>query len=75
MKDESNPNPRAFSSRLPDWADCEVFCIHDYAGAAAAPCGWRGRVCDARRDGKEMNLLCPRCGQSTLLRIPRSDSE
>lgn len=55
---------------LPSWADCDCFCIHDYAGTVASPCGWRGRLQDARRDPSGRKLLCPRCGSETLFCIP-----
>lgn len=55
---------------LPPWDDCDYFCIHDYAGTGAAPCGWRGRLRDARRSDAGGGLACPRCGFATLLRIP-----
>ncbi|MCI0535015.1 MAG: hypothetical protein L0Z50_07290 [Verrucomicrobiales bacterium] len=54
---------------LPCWEDCDFFCIHDYA-AGASPCGWRGRLHDARHDKTGTKLLCPRCGCATLFRIP-----
>ncbi len=59
-----NPQP------LPPWSECDFFCIHDYAGTGASPCGWRGRIHDARSDQTELKPLCPRCGCATLFRIP-----
>jgi len=58
---------------LPPWPECDLFCIHDYAGSGASPCGWRGRMADARCDAGGAKLLCPRCGSGTLLRIPLTD--
>src|SRR5262245_61060020 len=48
------------------WSECDLFCIRDYAGTGAAPCGWRGRRRDARSD-ETGRQLCPRCGGATLL--------
>ena len=53
---------------LPAWVDCDYFCIHDYA-SGTQPCGWRGRLSNARQN-QAGKLLCPRCGCATLLRIP-----
>lgn len=58
------------AAELPPWADCDFFCIHDYAGTGAAHCGWRGRLQQARQDPGDTRLLCPRCGCASLLRIP-----
>ena len=58
------------SKELPRWADCDFFCIHDYAGTGTSPCGWRGRIHDARQDETGLKLICPRCGCATILRIP-----
>ena len=55
---------------LPAWADCDLFCIHDYAGTASAPCGWRGRIEEVSRDVHDLQLRCPRCGSASLFRIP-----
>jgi len=66
----SEQNRDEASKELPHWADCDFFCIHDYAGTGASPCGWRGRLHDARHDENAMKLICPRCGCATLLRIP-----
>ena len=62
---------------LPPWTDCDFFCIHDYAGTGATPCGWRGRFQDTRRDITGLKIVCPSCGCATLLRIPlkRLDDE
>jgi len=62
--------PNRDSKDLPQWADCDFFCIHDYAGTGTSPCGWRGRLHEARHDESEAKLLCPRCGCATILRIP-----
>ena len=70
MSDGLNQNESAV---LPDWADCDLFCIQDYAGTGAAACGWRGRFCDVKFNS-EMKRVCPRCGFPTLLRIPSSQS-
>ena len=70
---EQNSDGR--SAALPDWADCDFFCIHDYAGSGRPPCGWRGGSHDARRDAVSMNVLCPWCGCATLLRIPLDGSD
>src|SRR5262245_34725133 len=63
------------SPRLPDWEDCEYFCIHDYAGTAVSPCGWRGRLHEANLDESNAKLLCPRCRCATLFRIPFDPGE
>jgi hypothetical protein len=70
MSAESNVNENDSSAELPAWTDCDYFCIHDYAGSGAAPCGWRGRIHDTREDTAGTNFICPRCGFATLLRIP-----
>ena len=70
MSAGSNRNQNGHSADLPEWADCDLFCIHDYAGACASACGWRGRASEVRHDPKEGTPLCPRCGFATLLRIP-----
>jgi hypothetical protein len=57
------------------WADCDCFCIHEYAGITASACGWRGRIEDAPADPADMKLRCPWCGYVTLLRIPRDRSQ
>src|SRR5205814_8554095 len=66
----SEKNRHEDSKDLPQWADCDFFGIHDYAGAGASPCGWRGRLQDTRHDENGEKLLCPRCRCATLLRIP-----
>ena len=73
----SNGNNRDGTSNLPEWADCDLFCIQDYAGAVNSPCGWRGRFHQAARDATGAQLVCPRCGCATLFRIPfdRADSQ
>jgi hypothetical protein len=76
MMTRSEQNSHEDSQDLPEWADCDFFCIHDYAGTGASPCGWRGRLHNARDDESGAKLICPRCGCATLLRIPldRADS-
>lgn len=62
---------------LPNWADCDFFCIRDYAATGDAPCGWRGQRHEVGYDEDGKKLICPRCGQATLFRIPsdlRTDS-
>jgi len=63
-------NEQENSKDMPRWADCDCFCIHDYAGTGTAPCGWRGHLHDARHDANGEKLLCPHCGCATLFRIP-----
>jgi hypothetical protein len=63
------------AARLPDWADCDYFCIHGYAATTTPSCGWRGRSHDALRDPADLRLRCPRCGCATLLRIPLDRAE
>jgi hypothetical protein len=70
MNTGSEKNDAREFTGLPEWDACDFFCIHDYAGTGASPCGWRGRLPDARRDPSGKKLLCPRCGCATLLRIP-----
>ena len=70
MITESEQNRHEDEKGLPQWADCDFFCIHDYGGTGTSPCGWRGRLYDARHDETDAKLLCPRCGCATLLRIP-----
>ncbi len=55
---------------LPPWWECELFCIHSYAGDAGSPCGWRGKSAAARLDRDGRRRVCPRCGRPTLLPIP-----
>jgi hypothetical protein len=63
------------SKDLPQWADCDFFCIHDYAGTGNSPCGWRGRLNEACPHQTGTKLLCPRCGCETLLRIPLDSAD
>lgn len=70
MSTGSFQNNHESSQQLPAWADCDFFCIHDYAGSSAVPCGWRGRRHDTRPDETGTKLLCPRCGCATLFRVP-----
>ncbi len=60
----SEENGHDDSKSLPQWADCDFFCIHDYARTGASTCGWRGRLQDARHD-ENGKLICPRCGCAT----------
>jgi hypothetical protein len=70
MSTESKWDNNGKSTNLPQWADCDLFCIHDYAGTGASPCGWRGHLCDVHHSETGGTLLCPRCGSATLFRIP-----
>lgn len=58
---------------LPPWAECSLFCIRGYAEGKGARCGWRGQLQTARR-GPQRELICPRCGGATLLRIPPAEA-
>jgi hypothetical protein len=60
-RSDNHPDP------LPAWAECEVFCIHSYAGEAGSPCGWRGKLAETVPHCRIR--VCPRCGRSTLLPI------
>jgi len=64
----SAPAEGQSSEPLPPWIECDVFCIQGYSGAIH--CGWRGRIRDIHRDPTGRRLICPRCGQATLLGIP-----
>lgn len=55
---------------LPPWLECDVFCIQGYADTNAAHCGWRGRMREVQRDAIGRKLVCPRCGNVTLFRVP-----
>jgi len=66
----SEHNKHEGSKDLPQWAECDFFCIHDYAGTGTSPCGWRGRLHEACHDQTGTKLVCPRCGCATLFRIP-----
>lgn len=70
MSTGANEDVNGEAANWPAWADCDLFCIHHYAGSGAKPCGWRGRVQDARHDAQGGKLVCPHCGLATLLRIP-----
>ncbi len=62
---------------LPNWTDCDFFCIHEYAASGGASCGWRGQRHQIGYDQDGSKLLCPRCRQPTLFPIPltlRADS-
>jgi hypothetical protein len=76
MNDDAHSSigQRDASALLP-WPECDLFCIHDYAGAGGKRCGWRGRLRDARKAVSEAKLLCPNCGCATLLRIPMAHGE
>ncbi len=58
---------------LAPWGECEVFCIHSYAGEEGTPCGWRGKVRDARGEEKCGQRTCPKCGRPTLMPIAVPD--
>jgi hypothetical protein len=75
MNTEPTENTGRSLMDLPAWEECDYFCIHDYAGLAAAPCGWRGRSSQVERDETGARLLCPLCGCMTLLRIPVAGSQ
>ena len=55
---------------LPAWAECDYFCIHAYAGTGGASCGWRGQRHQITCVENDLRMLCPRCGNATLFRIP-----
>lgn len=68
-------NFREEGARLqPTQMKAELFCIHSYAGESGPPCGWRGRAHEAVHDTKGGALRCPRCGRSTLLEIPPTET-
>lgn len=75
MNNGTKQNNREPAVQLPAWADCDAFCIHDYAGTGAQPCRWRGRFADARPNATGAKVLCPRCGCPTLFQIPSNRSE
>lgn len=54
----------------PPWSECELFCINGYSGVGGQACGWRGLSRQARRLGNNSTLVCPRCGCTSLFRIP-----
>ena len=62
MMTGSGHNNHRDSTDLPEWADCDCFCIHGYAGTGASPCGWRGRL-----DETGEKRICPRCGLPTII--------
>jgi len=68
------PAPSASASGAetsrPAWPECEAFCIHSYSGEAGQPCGWRGRLHEARLDEARRARICPRCGRPSVLLIP-----
>jgi hypothetical protein len=70
MNSGSKTEDQGKSAGLPDWPECDAFCITSYSGAGAPPCGWRGRIQDAKYISNETKPLCPRCGCTTLFRIP-----
>jgi hypothetical protein len=51
------------------------FCIHSYAGEAGPPCGWRGRITVISSGEGDGVRRCPRCGRSTLMEIPVTETE
>lgn len=55
---------------LTPWSECDYFCINHYAGTGSTPCGWRGRRQDTLRATVTGAFVCPRCGSTTLLRLP-----
>jgi hypothetical protein len=59
----------------PTWAECECFCIRDYAGTWGAPCGWRGRWRDTIPVEAGRSACCPRCGGATLMALPGHENE
>jgi hypothetical protein len=56
---------------LPAWGHCDYFCIHAYAVTGTARCGWRGQSEQVLGPDHENSLICPRCGNASLFRIPR----
>lgn len=54
---------------LPAWAECDLFCIHNYAGVSRPACGWRGKLADAVWNAVRQIRVCPHCGGATLLGI------
>lgn len=70
-RDDTGLNSTRQALELPPWSECEVFCIHAYAGEAVRACGWRGRLDDASADRR----ICPRCGRATLMCIPSTNAE
>lgn len=77
MNDDSAASRTNSEDTLPllPWSECDFFCIHDYAGTGKSPCGWRGQLHDTRPDEAATKLLCPRCGFSTLFRIPLASAD
>jgi len=69
-KANNNFREDAGSRQLPPWAECEVFCIHSYAGEVGPPCGWRGKLTEIQKRTERGILVCPCCGRATLLPIP-----
>src|SRR5262245_33666715 len=70
MSTGAKPSDNGGAEHLPPWAECDLFCIRNYAGTVNSACGWRGRIQDARHDAAGTSILCPRCGCATLFRIP-----
>ena len=66
MQDSCDENA---AQQLPPWPQCNVFCIHSYAGGSASACGWRGKIPEAQLEDARRVPLCPRCGHATLLPI------
>ena len=66
----SRPPNQPLDRSLPPWADCEIFCVHSYAGEDGPPCGWRGRLAEVREPVAGGGRVCPWCGATSLLRIP-----
>jgi hypothetical protein len=66
IDDSKKDDARPKGGGLPD---CEMFCIHSYAGSSGPPCGWRGKLSAVTRDPRTGERRCPRCGRTTLLEI------
>jgi hypothetical protein len=71
---ENQTSPSA-APQYPPWSECDLFCINGYAGAGKAACGWRGLTRDTRRNEAESKLACPRCGCTTLFRVPPNSAD
>ena len=70
MSDKPKTEQLGESPDREPWADCDYFCINNYAVTGVARCGWHGRLRDIKPDATGRKLLCPRCGGATLFRIP-----
>jgi hypothetical protein len=69
QSNSSESDPRPAPAKQP-WAQSEVFCIHSYAGESGPPCGWHGLISETCSDEATGWRRCPRCGRTTLMRIP-----